>query len=140
MMTMDLQRMLTSIASLWVLCVLVCPSLLPSLCLSFPPWLPHLSPSLLLLLLAPSLHLSLVHLIPLLPSFRFFQELNSQLFRTMNDAASSEDHLLTLEMVESVGLDPVSDRLFLTELARLLNFDLNVQRPSDMMDLFFCCC
>ena len=73
-------------------------------------------------------------------SCRFFQELNSQLFRTMNDAASSEDHLLTLEMVESVGLDPVSDRLFLTELARLLSFDLNVQRPSDMMDLFSCCC
>jgi len=74
------------------------------------------------------------------PPLRFFQELNSQLFRMMSDAASSEDHLLTLEMAESVGLDPVSDRLFLTELARLLNFDLNVQRPSDMMDLFSCCC
>ena len=45
------------------------------------------------------------------------------------EAADSEDHLLT---VESVGLDATRDRLFLTELAAQLNFDLNVQRPSDM--------
>ena len=71
---------------------------------------------------------------------RFFRELNSQLLRTMLEAADSEDHLLTVDMLESVGLDATRDRLFLTELAAQLNFDLNVQRPSDMMDLLSCCC
>ena len=58
----------------------------------------------------------------------------------MLEAVDSEDHLLTVEMVESVGLDPIRDRHFLTELAALLNFNLNVQRPSDMMDILSCCC
>ena len=71
---------------------------------------------------------------------RFFRELNSQLLRTMLEAADSEDHLLTVDMLESVGLDATRDRLFLTELAAQLNFDLNVQRPSDMMDILSCCC
>ena len=67
---------------------------------------------------------------------RFFQELNSQLFRTMRDAASSEDHILTSDMVDSLGLDPVRDRQFLTDLARTYNLNVNVQRPVDM---FLCC-
>ena len=71
---------------------------------------------------------------------RFFRELNSQLLRTMLEAEEREDHLLTVDMVESVGLDPTRDRHFLTELAAQLNLDLNVQRPSDMMDIFSCCC
>ena len=71
---------------------------------------------------------------------RFFRELNSQLLRTMLDAQEREDHLLTVEMVESVGLDPTRDRQFLTELASLLSLNLNVQRPTDMMDIFSCCC
>ena len=71
---------------------------------------------------------------------RFFQELNSQLLRTMVEAVEREDHLLTVDMVESVGLDPARDRNFLTELAAQLNFNLNVQRPSDMMDVLSCCC
>ena len=58
----------------------------------------------------------------------------------MLEAVDQEDHLLTVDMVESVGLDPVKDRQFLTELAAQLNFNLNVQRPSDMMDIFSCCC
>ena len=71
---------------------------------------------------------------------RFFRELNSQLLRTMLDAQEREDHLLTVEMMESVGLDPTRDRQFLTELASLLSLNLNVQRPTDMMDIFSCCC
>ena len=67
---------------------------------------------------------------------RFFQELNSQLFRTMRDAASSEDHILTSDMVDSLGLDPVRDRQFLTDLAHTYNLNVNVQRPVDM---FLCC-
>ena len=71
---------------------------------------------------------------------RFFKELNSQLLRTMLEAVEREDRLLTVDMVESVGLDPARDRHFLTELAAQLNFNLNVQRPSDMMDVLSCCC
>ena len=67
---------------------------------------------------------------------RCFQEMNSQLFRTMHDAATSEDHVLTVEMVDSVGLDPVGDKQFLTDLARVHDMNLNVQRPADM---FSCC-
>jgi hypothetical protein len=70
----------------------------------------------------------------------FFRELNSQLLRTMIEAVEREDHLMTVDMVESVGLDPARDRNFLTELAAQLNFNLNVQRPSDMMDILSCCC
>lgn len=68
--------------------------------------------------------------------YRFFQELNSQLFRTMQDAATSEDHVLTIEMVDSLGLDPVRDKQFLTDLARVHSMNINVQRPTDM---FSCC-
>lgn len=70
---------------------------------------------------------------------RFFQELNSQLFRTMLDVSSSEDHVLTIEMVDSLGLDPVRDRQFLTELATLHRLNMNVQRPAEMFDIFSCC-
>lgn len=72
--------------------------------------------------------------------FRFFRELNSQLLRTMLEAVDREDHLLTVDMIESVGLDPAKDRHFLTELAAQFNMNLNVQRPSDMMDFLTCCC
>ena len=58
----------------------------------------------------------------------------------MLEAVEREDRLLTVDMVESVGLDPARDRHFLTELAAQLNFNLNVQRPSDMMDVLSCCC
>ena len=54
----------------------------------------------------------------------------------MQDAASSEDHILTSDMVDSLGLDPVRDRQFLTDLARTYNLNVNVQRPVDM---FLCC-
>ncbi len=69
---------------------------------------------------------------------RFFQELNNQLFRTVRDAASSEDHVLTFEMVESIGLDPYRDTLFLTELARVYGLNMNVQRHSGV-ELLTCC-
>ena len=71
-----------------------------------------------------------------IPIHRFFQEMNSQLLRTVYDAASSEDHVLTVEMVDSIGLHPVKDRLFLTELAKVYDLNFTVQRPTDM---FSCC-
>ncbi len=47
--------------------------------------------------------------------------------------------MLTVEMVDSLGLHPVKDKLFLTELASVHRFNVNVQRPQDMMDLCLCC-
>lgn len=69
----------------------------------------------------------------------FFQEQNSQLFRTVMDAASSEDHVLTVEMVSSLGLDPVRDQVFLTELASVYGLNVTVQRQTSMFDFFSCC-
>lgn len=66
----------------------------------------------------------------------YFQELNSQLLRVLLDAADSEDHVLTVEMVLGVQLDPVRDRLFLTELASVLQLNVTVQHHTDM---FMCC-
>ncbi len=60
------------------------------------------------------------------------------MFRTVMDAASSEDHVLTMEMVESVGLDPLKDRQFLTELASVYDLNMTVQR-STSFDLLTCC-
>lgn len=60
------------------------------------------------------------------------------MFRTVHDAASSEDHVLTQEMVESVGLDPYKDILFLTELARVYHLNMTVQRHSGA-ELLTCC-
>ena len=54
----------------------------------------------------------------------------------MMDAASCEDHILTLEMVESFDLDPIKDRYFLTELANVYGLNMIVQRSHDM---FTCC-
>ncbi len=52
------------------------------------------------------------------------------------DATHSEDHILTVEMVQSLQLDPVKDRLFLTELATVLQLDYTVQHHTD---IFTCC-
>ena len=52
------------------------------------------------------------------------------------EAADSEDHVLTVEMVQSVQLDPARDRLFLTQLATVLHLDLTVQQNADV---FTCC-
>lgn len=66
----------------------------------------------------------------------YFQELTSQLLRVLLEAADSEDHVLTVEMVQSVQLDPARDRLFLTQLATVLHLDLTVQQNADV---FTCC-
>ena len=50
-------------------------------------------------------------------------------------AMSSEDHVMTCEMIDTLGLD-VKDHIFLTELASLHRLNVTVQRPSDV---FSCC-
>ena len=69
-------------------------------------------------------------------SCRFFQHLNSEIFRCLIEVSRSEDHVMTLEMVDALGLDPSRDRLFLIELASLHNLNVTVQQQKDM---FSCC-
>ncbi len=73
---------------------------------------------------------------PLLCPYRYFKELSSQLFRILLDAASSEDKILTIDMIEGVGLDPIKDRGFLVELAHLYRPCVTIQHSTDM---FSCC-
>ena len=52
------------------------------------------------------------------------------------EAQDSEDHLVTIEMIEALGLDSNKDRIFLTELAALHRLNVTFQRHSDV---FSCC-
>ncbi len=52
------------------------------------------------------------------------------------EAHTSEDHLLTIDMIQALGLDPDKDRIFLTELAALHRLNVTVQRQADV---FSCC-
>lgn len=52
------------------------------------------------------------------------------------EAESAEDHLVTVEMISALGLDPNKDRIFLTELASLHRLNVTIQRQSDV---FSCC-
>lgn len=68
--------------------------------------------------------------------FRYFTEQTSQLLRVMLDADDSEDHIMTVEMVEGLQLDPDRDRLFLTALAQVWGLNVTVQHLSDVLT---CC-
>ena len=63
---------------------------------------------------------------------RFFAELNTVLFRTMLDISSCEDHVMTIETMTRLGLDPVCDKSFISDLAVLYGFDVVVQRNNGM--------
>ena len=54
----------------------------------------------------------------------------------LQEVSQSEDHILTVEMIETLGLDPAKDRMFLTELASLHDLNVTVQRQKDV---FSCC-
>lgn len=70
---------------------------------------------------------------------RFFAELNTVLFRTMMDVSSSDDHVMTIEMMARLGLDPVYDRAFISDLGVLYGFDVVVQRNTGMCSCFTDC-
>ena len=52
------------------------------------------------------------------------------------EVALSEDHILSMEMIDLLGLDSHRDRKFLIELAITHRLNVTVQRQSDM---FTCC-
>ena len=52
------------------------------------------------------------------------------------EAHTSEDHLVTVDTMQALGLDPNKDRIFLTELAALHRLNVTVQRQADV---FSCC-
>jgi len=64
--------------------------------------------------------------------YRFFAEINTVLFRTMMDISSCDDHVMTVETIEHLGLDPALDRNFLSDLAVLYGFDVVIQRSSSL--------
>ncbi len=68
--------------------------------------------------------------------FRYFQQLNTELYTVLMEAHASDDHLITVEMIQALGLDPDKDRIFLTELATLHRLNVTVQRQADV---FSCC-
>lgn len=70
---------------------------------------------------------------------RFFAELNTVLFRTMTDISSCDDHVMTTETMVRLGLDPVYDRGFISDLAVLYGFNLVVQRANGMCCFMDCC-
>lgn len=70
---------------------------------------------------------------------RFFAELNTVLFRTMMDVSSCDDHVMTTEMMTRLGLDPVYDKGFISDLAVLYGFDVVVQRNIGMCSCFTDC-
>lgn len=69
----------------------------------------------------------------------FFAELNTVLFRTMMDVSSCDDHVMTTEMMVRLGLDPVYDKGFISDLAVLYGFDVVVQRNVGMCSCFTDC-
>ena len=71
--------------------------------------------------------------------YRFFAELNTVLFRTMMDVSSCDDHVMTTEMMVRLGLDPVYDKGFISDLAVLYGFDVVVQRNVGMCSCFTDC-
>ena len=68
----------------------------------------------------------------------FFEDLNHKLFEMLTSVSESADHVVTLEHISQIGLDPTVDRLFVANVALLHGFDVNVQRTSDMCCLFNC--
>lgn len=67
---------------------------------------------------------------------RFFQQLNTELYQRLMEVSLSEDHILSMEMIDLLGLDSNRDRKFLIELAITHRLNVTVQRQSDM---FTCC-
>ncbi|XP_065676585.1 DENN domain-containing protein 11 isoform X3 [Hydra vulgaris] len=56
---------------------------------------------------------------------RFFIEQNNRIFKVLYDVASQEDKLITSNHMKEMGLDPRSDRVFVSELAEL--YDIKLQ-------------
>ena len=52
------------------------------------------------------------------------------------EVALSEDHILSMEMIDLLGLDSHRDRKFLIELVITHRVNVTVQRQSDV---FSCC-
>ena len=73
---------------------------------------------------------------PLSSPNRFFQQLNTELYQRLMEVSLSEDHILSMEMIDLLGLDSNRDRKFLIELAITHRLNVTVQRQSDM---FTCC-
>jgi len=52
------------------------------------------------------------------------------LFQTLFEVASTEDRILTLEHIRSIGLDSKADLHFLSDLVDLYGIDVHIPEPK----------
>ena len=56
--------------------------------------------------------------------FRFFTQMNNQLFKVLYDVAASQDRTLTADHLRAMGLDPGTDNCFVMDLLELYSIDV----------------
>ena len=62
--------------------------------------------------------------------YRFFVNLNNSLFQMLFEVASTENRILTPEMIRSIGLDPKGDLRFLSDLVDLYGINVLIPEPK----------
>ncbi|RDD43206.1 Protein LCHN [Trichoplax sp. H2] len=65
---------------------------------------------------------------------RFFRAMNDILFQKLTDISSNPDNQISNSELEEMGLYPGADKVFLTQLIELYNFNVDLQP-----DCVFCC-
>ena len=61
---------------------------------------------------------------------RFFVNLNNSLFQMLFEVASTEDRVLTPDLIRSIGLDPKGDLPFLSDLVDLYGINVLIPEPK----------
>ena len=60
------------------------------------------------------------------------------MFELLAAVSQGGDHVLSVDHMADIGLDPIQDRLFMANLALLHGFDVTVQRGRDVSCPFNC--
>lgn len=61
---------------------------------------------------------------------RFFVNLNNSLFQMLFEVASTQERVLTPDMIRSIGLDPKGDLRFLSDLVELYGINVLIPEPK----------
>ena len=56
--------------------------------------------------------------------------LNNSLFQMLFEVASTQDRVLTPDMIQSIGLDPKGDLRFLSDLVELYGINVLIPEPK----------
>ena len=62
--------------------------------------------------------------------YRFFVNLNNSLFQMLFEVASTENRVLTPELIRTIGLDPKGDLRFLSDLVDLYGINVLIPEPK----------